>query len=219
MVTVLHQDRHIVVCIKPAGVLSQDSGENSMPQMLKKQLELSYIAPVHRLDQQVGGVMVYALTEQAAASLSRQIQDHSFEKRYYAVLRGCPAEKNAVLEDLLFHDRNRNKTYVVDRARKGVKDARLSYEVLEEIDGKTVVFVRLFTGRTHQIRVQFASRKLPLVGDGKYGGKEPGTSLALWSCLLKFVHPQTGESLMFRQNPPQIAPWNVFQCWRDAFDG
>lgn len=207
---VLFADQHIAVVVKPSGVLSQDAGENSMPHFLRQQLQVEEVHVIHRLDKEVGGVVVYGLSKEAAAGLSRAVQNREMEKIYLAVLRGIPAEKEAVLEDLLFHDQRRNKTYVVDRLRKGVKDAKLDYTPLETAGERTLVRVRLHTGRTHQIRVQFASRKLPLVGDGKYGGKEPGSKLGLWCHSLSFAHPITGEKLHFIQNPPAIAPWDSF---------
>lgn len=201
MLKILYVDSQIVVCVKPAGVLSQDVGERSMPQLLKQQLGVEYVGVVHRLDKEVGGVMVYALSQKAAADLSRAVQEHRLEKIYEAVLRGVPEEPSAVLEDLLFHDKNRNKTYVVNRQRKGVKDAKLEYEVLKAGKDRALIRVRLHTGRTHQIRVQFASRGIPLVGDGKYGGKEPGVPLCLWSCQLSFAHPVTKKPMTFSQEP------------------
>lgn len=207
---VLFADKHMVVAVKPAGILSQDAGENSMPHLLRQQLSVEEVHVVHRLDKEVGGVMVYGLTQKAAAGLCRAVQNREMEKIYLAVLRGVPSDKEGVLEDLLFHDRQRNKTYVVDRQRKGVKDAKLDYTLLETAQERSLVRVRLHTGRTHQIRVQFASRKLPLVGDGKYGGKEPGSKLGLWCHSLSFAHPVTGKQLSFAQNPPVAAPWDVF---------
>lgn len=201
MLTILYQDRDIVVCVKPAGVLSQDAGQRSMPEMLRQTLQAEYVSVVHRLDKEVGGVMVFALNEKAASGLARAVQERKLEKIYQAVLNGIPAEKAATLDDLLYHDQKRNKTYVVDRQRKGVKDARLDYEVLRTGAERSLVKVKLHTGRTHQIRVQFASRKLPLVGDGKYGGKEPGVPLCLWSWKLAFEHPITKKYMSFTQNP------------------
>lgn len=210
MLEILYQDSQLVVCVKPAGVISQDGGENSMPALLKQQLNVSYIGVVHRLDREVGGVMVFALTERSAAEISRQIQNRSFRKAYLAALCGTPDQDNAVLEDLLFHDKNRNKTYVVDRRRNGVKEASLQYEVLQTSGDNSLVLVYLHTGRTHQIRVQFSSRKLPLLGDRKYGG--PGGPMGLWSCSLEFFHPVTGKKLLFRQLPPAELPWSAFSC-------
>ena len=213
MIRTLYLDRDIVVCIKPAGLLSQNGDSHSLPQALMDQLQLKQIHTVHRLDREVGGVMVYALTPKAAASLSRSIQEKSLQKQYLAVLGGSPTEAEARLEDLLFHDRTRNKTYVADRLRKGVKDAVLDYQVLERAEGRTLVSVQLHTGRTHQIRVQFASRKLPLVGDGKYGGKASGCALGLWSWKLSFPHPTTGKTMSFFCLPPEELPWTDFPTY------
>lgn len=201
MLSVLYRDAHMVVCVKPAGVLSQEAGESSMPALLRAQLGAEYVAVVHRLDREVGGIMVYALSQRGAAALSRAVQERRLEKTYLAVLRGVPEEPSGTLEDLLFHDKTRNKTYVTDRLRKGVRDASLDYTLLKAGAGHALVRVRLHTGRTHQIRVQFASRRLPLVGDGKYGGREPGMPLLLWSWQLTLPHPVTGEQLSFTQEP------------------
>lgn len=201
MLKILYRDRDLVVCVKPAGALSQDSGESSVPAMLRAQLGVSYVAVIHRLDREVGGVMVYGLSPKGAAGLSRAVQERRLEKVYQAILRGIPAEPAGTLEDLLFHDKTRNKTYVVDRERKGVKAASLEYEVLRSGAAHALVRIRLHTGRTHQIRVQFASRGMPLAGDGKYGGKEPGAALCLWSCRLSFLHPVTGKQMCFEQEP------------------
>lgn len=208
MIRVLYQDADIVVCVKPAGMVSQDSGDQGLPAMLKAQLNAKYIGVIHRLDREVGGIMVYALNQRAAAGLSKAVQEHWFEKRYFAVLNGVPEQETAVLEDLLYHDKARNKTYVVNRQRNGVKPAKLEYSALETVDGKTLVNVLLHTGRTHQIRVQFASRKLPLTGDRKYGG--PAGDMGLWSYRLAFKHPITGMPLNFTELPPEGEPWNLF---------
>ena len=207
MLDVLFSDADIAVCIKPAGVLSQDAGEGSMPDLLRKGLSVKEVFTVHRLDREVGGVMVYARNSAAAAALNKSVQEHKLEKIYLAVLRGIPPMEESTLEDLLFHDRTRNKTYVVDRQRKGVKDARLDYQIQKAVGNHALVRIRLHTGRTHQIRVQFASRKLPLVGDGKYGGKTPGYPLCLWSYRLSFPHPVTGKRMMFEQTPPWEKDW------------
>lgn len=211
MLEIVYQDRHLVVCIKPAGVLSQDAGEGSMPQLLRAQLDREYVGVVHRLDKEVSGLMAYALSRKAAAGLSQAIQSHEFQKTYLAVLQSVPQEREGLLRDLLFHDKNKNKTYVVDRMRKNVKEAVLDYMVMQEAEEGTLVKVNLHTGRTHQIRVQFASRKHPLVGDRKYGGKGSGSALALWSYGLCFPHPLTGERMAFLKMPPDTPPWNGFQ--------
>lgn len=210
MLPVLYRDYHMVVCVKPAGVLSQDAGENSMPALLRSQLGVEYVGVVHRLDKEVGGVMVYALSKKGAASLSRAVQEHQLEKIYLAVLRGVPAEPTGILEDLLFHDKGRNKTYVTHRLRSGVKEAKLEYAVLRAERDRAVVRVKLYTGRTHQIRVQFASRRLPLIGDRKYGDKTAGAPLLLWSWKLSVPHPVTGEQLDFEQ-PPEW--WEMTEKW------
>lgn len=214
MIPILYVDEQMVVCVKPAGVISQEAGENSMPQLLARQLGAETVYPIHRLDREVGGVMVYAITQASASALSRAAQERRLRKIYLAVLSGTPEEPNAVFEDLLFHDKQKNKTYVVNRVRKGVKEASLDYQVLEQAEEWSLVRIQLHTGRTHQIRVQFASRKLSLVGDGKYGGKMPGTGLGLWSWQLEFPHPKTGKEMKFRQDPPEDTPWNEFTAVR-----
>lgn len=212
MIPILYKDDHIVVCVKPCGVISQDAGENSLPGLLRTQLDTEYIGVVHRLDREVGGVMVFALNRKAAADLSCGVQQHRFKKRYLAVLCGHPAEETAVLEDLLYHDRTKNKTYVVAKERKGVKQASLEYSLLEISPQHSLVQVLLHTGRTHQIRVQFASRKLPLAGDRKYGGSSGG--MGLWSYKLVFPHPQTGEMVSVKTLPPAELPWSEFSVLR-----
>ena len=189
---ILEQNAAYVVCVKPAGIPSQGEGPEAMPARLAAELRAlsaqpaagpsaspaepslglhGEIYPVHRLDQAVGGVMVYARTKQAAAALSRAIQEGRMEKEDLAVLTKPMAEASGTLRDLLYHDRVKNKTYVVKRKRNGVKEAVLDYETLASGAEGTLIHVHLHTGRTHQIRVQFASRGCPLAGDGKYGGK------------------------------------------------
>ncbi len=208
---ILFSDAHIVVCVKPAGLVSQDAGEAGVPEQLRKALRSEEIYTVHRLDREVGGVMVYARTQKAAAALSQSVQDKRLVKVYLAVLNGIPDMPEATLEDLLFHDKQKNKTYVVKRSRKGVKDAKLDYTVLKTAEGQSLVKVRLHTGRTHQIRVQFASRGLPLYGDGKYGGKAEKSGFGLWSYRLSFPHPVTGDRMEFERLPPETVPWTVFR--------
>lgn len=209
MPEILYADAAVAVVVKPAGVLSQGDAEDAMPALLQKQLG-GAIFPVHRLDQPTGGVMVYARTQDAAAKLSAQMQSEAFGKEYLAVLDGTPEPAEGELHDLLFFDRQKGKSYAVRRKRAGVKDARLAYRVLAQAEGLTLVRVRLFTGRTHQIRVQFSSRGWPLTGDGKYGSRNNRCAPALWSAELHFAHPVTGETLTFRSQPPEAYPWTLF---------
>ena len=202
MIQILFQDKTILVCLKPPGLLSQNGPGETLPELLERETGQP-VFPVHRLDRGVGGVMVYAKTGRAAAALSAAIQDGSFQKEYLCVVRGRPGEDSGVYRDLLIHDRARNKSFVVRRTRGGVKEASLEYRVLAEREGASLVWVRLHTGRTHQIRVQFASRGTPLLGDGKYGGG--GGQVALWSYRLGFPHPATGERMVFEEVPSGMA--------------
>lgn len=213
MIEILYQDADIAVCVKPVGVPSQGTDENALPTRLCAQLG-GEVYPVHRLDQITGGVMLFARTKQAAARLSAQLQTDAFEKEYLAVLDGTWENDAGELQDLLFFDRRKGKSFPVARRRGGVKDASLSYQVLAREQGQTLVRVRLHTGRTHQIRVQFASRGFPLVGDGKYGSRNSRCTCALWACALRFCHPVTGETLRFSAQPPEDYPWRLFSAMR-----
>lgn len=185
-VEILELTPELVLCVKPAGVLSQSGkpGEETMISRLERQLG-GEIFPVHRLDRETAGVMVYARTSRAAGELGKLVQQGELKKEYLVVVRGWPQEDAGVLEDLLYHDQAKNKSYVVKRERRSVKKARLAYRVLAKNETTSLIQVRLYTGRTHQIRVQFASRGLPLQGDSRYGGGN-GT-LALWAARLRFV--------------------------------
>ncbi len=207
MIEVLYRDDDIVVLVKPSGILSATdaSGAASFPEYIKKDLGVSEVFPIHRLDREVSGLMVYALSKKAAADLSAQATDHTkFVKEYLAFVEGSPEDDNGVFEDLLFKDSGRNKTYVVKRERRGVKKAKLSYTVLERFNTETLVRVKLYTGRTHQIRVQFASRKMPIVGDRKYGGRANERGIELYSFRISFIHPITGEKLDYKYIPEGI---------------
>lgn len=206
---ILYQDGQIVLCVKPTGVLSEEGG---MPELLRDQTASTQIFCVHRLDRAVGGLMVYVKTREAAAALSRQIAEGRMEKRYLAVCRGDAPERGE-MRDLLFHDAKTNKSYVVKRMRKGVREAALRYEKLEWQGDLSLVRVELLTGRSQQIRVQFASRQLPLLGDRRYGGGM-GNAPALWSSELRFRHPSSGKELSFQVLPPKEEPWTHFACLR-----
>lgn len=213
--TVYHQDKHIIVCEKPAGILSQP-GESSLPgedmiSLLTEEFG-GEIHPVHRLDRVVGGIMVYARSSKAAAALDQAITGREFIKEYLCICHGIPEQPNGDMHDLLFHDKVRGKTFIADRIRRGVKDALLDYQVLGSADDFSLVRVRLHTGRTHQIRAQFASRRLPLAGDGKYGAKDHFRQIALHSFRIAFVHPAKGFPPIDLTSLPDFSdtPWSAF---------
>lgn len=190
-------DGDIAVCVKPVGLDS----EKEVPALLEEQLGGSFL-PVHRLDKNVGGLMVYARNSRSAARLSRAIQEGSFTKEYVAMVHGVPPEKGD-WEDLLWKDGKKNKVFVVNRPRAGVKQARLEFTRLTA-GPVSLVGVRLHTGRSHQIRVQFASRGFPLAGDHKYGARDALSAPMLYSCRLSF--PYKGKTAVF-ESLPQWAQW------------
>ena len=202
-IRILYEDAQVLCCVKPAGILSQAApgGEATLLTKLEAQTG-SPVYPVHRLDRQTGGVMVFAKTKEAAASLSKQAADRTLEKRYCALVHGKVEPAEGELEDWLFKDARTNKVFVVRRERKGVRKAKLYYTV-ESFDGfVSRVGVLLDTGRTHQIRVQFASRRHPVVGDRRYGAKDDSDRLCLWSRSVAFCHPVTGERMQFEEKEP-----------------
>lgn len=212
MPEILFEDSSVIVCIKPAGLQSQ-GGKNDLVAVLDEYFTNNgadaKTYPVHRLDKETAGVMVFAKNPSAAAKLSAQIANNEMKKHYYAVVSGKPEEESGIFKDLLFHDRQKNKTYTVKRIRKGVKEASLEYKTVGFAEGFTMLDILLHTGRTHQIRVQFASRKMPLYGDGKYGGGSG--KLALFAYKLEFAHPMTKETLCFTAKPDADEyPWNMF---------
>ncbi len=194
----LFSDKQIIVCIKPVGLDS----ESEVPAALKEQLG-GEIFPIHRLDKNVGGVMVFARTKQAAAALSKSVQDGSMIKEYVALVHGTPPGSGD-WEDLLWKDSRKNKVFVVKRMRGGVKKARLEFTRLSQGE-ESLVHIRLHTGRSHQIRVQFSSRGFPLVGDHKYGSRDEKTAPMLFSCKITF--PYHGETRMFEKLPD----WAIVQ--------
>lgn len=210
---ILYTDKDIVVAVKPRGVLSEAAaGQDSMPALLAPHVGETFT--VHRLDRAVGGVMVYARNKTAAARLSAAIQAGDLHKTYTAIVTGVPESPAGEWRDYLYHDARQNKTFTVDRARKGAKEAILRYTALEQKSANGVDFSRisieLLTGRSHQIRVQLASRGFPLVGDGKYGSRVKAPFLALTATALSFPHPRDGRSMSFSAPVPQDFPWNVF---------
>jgi len=189
---ILYQDEQIVIAVKPVGPDSEHAFSQALLEALGGQ-----IFPLHRLDANVGGVMVYARTKAAAARFSKLIQDGLLVKEYVALVHGAPPEAGD-WQDLLWKDAKKNKVFVVNRERKGVKAARLEFTRLTE--GETsLVRIRLHTGRSHQIRVQFSSRGFPLVGDHKYGSRAKETAPMLFSCCLTFPHK--GQSMRFEALP------------------
>ena len=204
----IYQDKDILVCIKPARVLSTDE-PGGLPELCRQALgnPNADVRTVHRLDRVVSGLMVLARNAQAASELSRQIRENEFEKEYLAVVHGCPGEEKGTLRDLLGRDKARKMTYVAPEPAKGVQEAVLHYQLQNRKNGLSRVRIQLETGRTHQIRVQFASRGMPLVGERKYSQLDDPCEIALWSYRLAFRHPKTGEKMEFTHQPPVIYPW------------
>lgn len=209
MISILFEDNYIVAVNKPVGMISEDSSsDESLPYALRAQTGCD-LYTLHRLDKPVGGVIMYAKSKKAAAAFSKLIKDNGLKKTYLAVIDGTPHDKEGEMKDLLFKDSRKNKTFVVKRMRKGVKEALLHYKVISENDNRALVEIRLETGRSHQIRVQFASRKMPLCGDGKYGSRDNKCNVALFSHSLEFVHPVSREKLCICAEPDYTSyPWN-----------
>ena len=208
---ILYQDDRVVVAVKPAGVLSTDE-PGGMPSLLRQALGSDCIRTVHRLDAQTGGVMVFARSRKAASLLSEQVRERQFRKAYLAVIHGTPEPSAGEMRDLLGRDSARRLTYVTDTPSPEIREALLDYETLDTSGNLSLVQVRLHTGRTHQIRVQFASRGMPLWGDRKYGLLEDTASpLALWAYRLSFAHPESGKEMTFTHLPPEADPWTQFE--------
>ena len=219
----LYADGELAVAVKSAGILSQKEYgvEEDMVSLLAGHFrdagEPAEIYPVHRLDRGVGGVMVYARTRRSAAALSAAFSDHeSTEKEYLAVVRGTLPSESALLEDYLLHDERRRRTTVVEAGNPKGKLARLSLRVLDRAaaaDGKeySLLSVRLYTGRTHQIRAQLSSRGYPLAGDGRYGAHDRFPTIALFSARLSFLHPLSSERMTFEAKPIATLPFTLFQ--------
>ena len=204
----VYVDDDILVCLKPARVLSTDE-PGGVPDLCREALgnPKADVRTVHRLDRVVAGLMVLARNAKAASELSRQIREDEFEKEYQAVVHG-QAEEKATLRDLLGRDKARKMTFVAPEPAKGVQEAILHYQLQSTHEGLSKVRIQLVTGRTHQIRVQFASRGMPLVGERKYSELDDPCEIALWSWRLEFAHPRTGEKMEFTHQPPDIYPWS-----------
>ena len=214
MIPILYLDNAILVCVNPAGILSQGApeGGTDLPVLLSRQCG-GQVYPIHRLDRGVGGVMVYARTKPAAGALSRAVQLGALKKEYLCIVSGGPEAAEGIYRDLLFHDSTRNKTFVVQRLRKGVKEASLSYRVLDTSGNRSLVRIQLHTGRTHQIRVQFASRGMPLLGDRKYllspSGHRRSSELSAvpsGDCLAEFSQGRLCVHWIMKTRTPHKAP-------------
>lgn len=219
MLEIVYQDEAIVVCVKPFRVISTDE-PGGMPDLIREAIgdPKAKVRAVHRLDQVVGGLMVYGLTAHAASELSRQIREDRFLKEYQAVVHWRPREDQGTFRDLLGRDEKTRKTYVTKTPGKGVQEAVLHYQVLDNRNGFSLVEIQLETGRTHQIRAQFSARGMPLAGDRKYS-RYPDPKewqIALWSSHLSFAHPERGEVMDFRLAPPETEPWVLFQADKNS---
>lgn len=215
---ILYQDNRILVCIKPAGILSTDE-PGGLPELVRRELGDSQacVRTVHRLDRVVGGVMVLARSREAARRLSAQIRQHSWSKEYLAVVHGTPG--SGTFHDLLLRSKAERKTYVVSHPEKGAQEAILDYASIASVNSLSLVRIRLKTGRTHQIRAQFSAHGYPLYGDKKYDAPEDsGHTIALWSHSISFIHPQTEQPVHFSALPSRTAPWTDFpQLWEPTF--
>ena len=207
----IYKDDCLCVCIKPAGILSTDE-PGGMPELVRQALgdPNACVRTVHRLDRVVGGLMVLARSPESAAALSAQIRNQQFDKEYLAVAHGVPAQPTGTFTDLLLRNKSERKTSVVHHLEKGVQEAILDYELLAACDCLSLLRIRLLTGSTHQIRVQFSDRHFPLVGDKKYSTLNDLCDIALWSHRLVFSHPQTGALLDLSAPPPEAFPWSQF---------
>ena len=221
MIKVIFEDNHLLVVEKPVNILSQgdDTNDKDMVNLLKQYVKEKYNKPgnvyiglVHRLDRPVGGIMVFAKTSKAASRLSDQVRTKTFKKTYRAVIHGDMNKKEDTLKDYLYKNKKTNMVSVVNKDHKESKNAELSYKTLDKKDGFSLVEIDLKTGRPHQIRVQFASRRHPLFGDQRYGQNinKVGQQIALWYYKLEIIHPTTKEKMEFTCEPPKEYPWNLF---------
>ncbi len=209
---IVYSDKWIVVAEKPRGVLSEGSDAAGMPALLEAACG-ARVLTVHRLDRETAGLMVFAKDGKTAGKLSAAMQAGEFRKEYAAVVHGIPEPPEGEMRDLLFRDAAKGKSFLVDRPRKGVREAVLTYRTVAVREGDeplALVAVRLGTGRTHQIRVQFSGRRMPLYGDGRYGGRERAP-LGLFARCLSFSHPVTGERMTFTLPLPSEEAFSYFE--------
>ena len=222
MVKVIYEDNHLLVVEKPVNILSQgdDTNDKDMVNLLKQYVKEKYNKPgnvyiglVHRLDRPVGGAMVFAKTSKAASRLSEQVRNKTFKKTYRAVIHGTMNKESDTLKDYLYKNKKTNMVSVVNKNHKDAKNAELSYETLEHKNNFSLVEIDLKTGRPHQIRVQFASRRHPLFGDQRYGQNvnKVGQQISLWSYKIEIEHPTTKEKMEFICEPPKEYPWDLFK--------
>lgn len=221
----LYEDNHLLVVDKPVNMPVQEdaSGDPDLLNELKEYIRVTYNKPgkvylglVHRLDRPTGGVMVFAKTSKAASRLSDTIRKNEMGRHYYAVLRGTHLEEVGTFKDYLYKDKKQNQVFIVPENTPGSKEAILHYQVIEKLDDLSLVRVRLETGRSHQIRVQFSSRGLPLWGDQKYGSQvnKKGQQLALYACALSFPHVTKKDLRTYESNPPRTEPWKQFKYFK-----
>ena len=212
---IIYENNDLIIMEKSVGVSSQHTLHfDGLSDILEE--KYGYASVINRLDTVVGGLIIYAKNQKSASFLSKLSQEREIEKTYLAVVEGVPKEEEGIFEDLLYKDSSKNKSFVVKRMRKGVKKASLEYVLKESVEheGKklSLVSVKLHTGRTHQIRVQFSSRKMPLSGDGKYGSKDNRCNVSLWSHKLKFKLSPNADEEKFTSFPPtDTYPWNLFK--------
>lgn len=220
-ISVLYEDNHLLVVEKPINIPVQEdsTGDRDLLSMLKADLKVRYQKPgnvflalVHRLDRPVGGVMVFAKTSKAASRLADQLRQQKLTRKYLAVVRGVPRRKTARLEHYLVKDQRKNMVFAVSKEDKGAKKAVLEYTCLDQTDDLSLLSIQLFTGRSHQIRVQLSTIGHPLYGDQKYGHKlnKPGQQIALWAYSLQFKHPTKDDILTIEAPPPPVYPWNIW---------
>lgn len=221
MIKVIYEDNHLLVVEKPVNILSQgdDTNDKDMVNLLKQYVKEKYNKPgnvyiglIHRLDRPVGGAMVFAKTSKAASRLSEQVRNKTFKKTYRAIIHGNMSKPEDILKDYLYKNKKTNMVSVVNKNHKEAKNAELSYKTLDRKNGFSLVEIDLKTGRSHQIRVQFASRKHPLFGDQRYGQdvNKVGQQISLWSYKIEIEHPTTREKMEFVCEPPNEYPWDLF---------